>query len=153
MIKLKIPPIKLIGLKLGKKTVNKDGQSSIDCGNLWQQFEKEHIAGQIPNKLSDEVYAVYYDYEGDYTEPFSYFIGCKVDAKSDPPKGLASLMIPEQNYVKVIASGKMPDCISKGWEQIWHSDIERSYKYDFEVYDRRSKKWSSAEVDIFVSSK
>lgn len=69
---------KLIGLKLDHKTTNKGGQSSIDCGNLWQRFEIENFVERIPNKLGDEIYAVYFDYEGDNTEPFSYFIGCKV---------------------------------------------------------------------------
>jgi len=62
------------------------------------------------------------------------------------------LVIPEQNYEKVTARGKMPDCISMSWESIWDSEIIRSYKYDFEVYDERSKDWNNAEVDIFVST-
>src|SRR4051812_30578353 len=72
---------RLIGLKLNKKTTNKGGQSAVDCGNLWQKFVKERAAERIPGKLSDDLYAVYFDYEGDYTQPFSYFIGSRV--KSD----------------------------------------------------------------------
>jgi len=69
---------KLIGLKLNNKTTNESGRSGIDCGNLWQKFETENFVEKIPGRLSDEIYAVYYDYEGDHTKPFSYFIGCKV---------------------------------------------------------------------------
>src|SRR5690349_14738453 len=29
----------LMGLKLNNKTTNENGQSGIDCGNLWQKFE------------------------------------------------------------------------------------------------------------------
>ena len=78
MDKTKKSEFKLIGLKLDNKTTNEGGQSSIECGNLWQKFETENFAERIPDKLSDEVYAVYFDYEGDYTKPYSYFIGCKV---------------------------------------------------------------------------
>ncbi len=152
MEKVKISEFKLIGLKLNKKTANKAGQSSIDCGNLWQKFETESFIERIPNKLSDEIYAVYFDYEGDYTNPFSYFIGCKVKKDTDTPNDMESLTIFEDDYSKVIAKGKMPDCVAKSWKEIWSSKIERAYKYDFEIYDERSKDWSNAEVEIFISS-
>jgi len=37
---IKLVAFKLIGLKLEGKTTNRGGQSSRDCGNLWQTFEK-----------------------------------------------------------------------------------------------------------------
>lgn len=151
MNNIKLTEFKLIGLKLEGKTTNSGGQSSKDCGNLWQEFEKKNFAEQIPDKISNEIYAVYYVYEGDQTEPFSYFIGCKVKLDTETPQGMDSLVIPEQNYEKVTAKGKIPDCISKSWESIWGSEIKRSYKYDFEVYDERSKDWNNAEIDIFIS--
>ena len=152
MEKIKLPGFNLVGIKLDKKTTNSGGQSNIDCGSLWQKFEKENFSARISNKVSDEIYAVYFDYEGDHTQPFSYFIGCKV--KTDPGlvPGIDSLMIPAQSYIKLIAKGKMPDCISDSWKNIWDSKIERAYKYDFEVYDERSKDWNNAIVDIFVST-
>src|SRR5690606_30105993 len=87
---------KLIGLKLPHKTTNENNQSSQDCGNLWQQFEESKIFDRITNKLSNEIYAVYFDYEKDETTPFSYFIGCKVDENSTAPDGLETLIIPSQ---------------------------------------------------------
>jgi len=53
---------KLIGLKLDGQTSNEDAQSSKDCGDLWQKFEADKVFDRIPAKLSDEVYAVYFDY-------------------------------------------------------------------------------------------
>lgn len=79
MGKISTKNFKLIGIKLGHKTTNENKQSSTDCGFLWQKFEKEKIFDLIPNKVSNEIYAVYFDYEKDETKPFSYFIGCKVD--------------------------------------------------------------------------
>jgi predicted transcriptional regulator YdeE len=142
---------KLIGLKLESKTTNEGGQSSVDCGKLWQKFETENLAESIPDKLSDEIYAVYFDYEGDYTKPFSYFIGCKVKIDTDVPHGMDHLIIPAGNFTKVIAKGKMPDCVANSWKDIWNSKTDRAYKYDFEIYGERSKDWSNAEVEIFVS--
>ena len=153
MDKIKKNEFKLIGLKLDKKTTNQNGQSGLDCGNLWQKFEKENFVEKIPNKLSEEIYAVYFDYEDDYTKPFSYFIGCKVKIDSEVPNGMDSLSLPAENYSKIIAKGKMPDCVSDSWKNIWASNIDRAYNCDFEVYDERSKDWSNAEVEIFVSVK
>jgi predicted transcriptional regulator YdeE len=147
----KIDTITLIGLKLPSKTSNENNQSMKDGGELWTRFEKEEIASKIPNKLSDEIIAVYYNYEGDHTRPFSYFIGCKVEQGTHVPDDLDSLTIPAGNYQKVTAKGEMPGCMAEKWREIWNSNIPRAYKFDFEIYDERSQDWSDAEVDIYLS--
>ena len=151
MNKNNIEEFRLIGLKLDHKTTNEHGQSGIDCGNLWQRFERENYADKIPGKLSNEIYAVYFEYEGDYTKPFSYFIGCKVNKDTKALHNMDGLLLPSGIYAKVTAKGKIPDCITNTWKDIWSSDIKRSYHYDFEVYDERSRDWRSAEIDIFIS--
>ncbi|MEB2778096.1 GyrI-like domain-containing protein [Algoriphagus sp. D3-2-R+10] len=151
MTESKKDSFKLIGIKLDHKTTNENNQSSTDCGNLWQKFEKEKIFDLIPNKLSNEIYAVYFDYEKDETKPFSYFIGCKVHKNADVPENLTSLEIPSQNYVKFVAKGIMTGCITRKWEQIWKSNTDRKFGFDFEVYDERSQDWNDAELDIFIS--
>jgi predicted transcriptional regulator YdeE len=153
MSKVEIEEINLIGLPLNGKTSNANGQSGIDCGNLWQQFEKGQYSEKIPGKLSEEIYAVYHQYEGDYTKPYSYFIGCKVSPGTEVPEGLISLVINSGTYQKILAKGKMPDCVADAWREIWSSDISRKYEADFEVYDERSRDWSKAEVDIYLSIK
>jgi len=67
------------------------------------------------------------------------------------PENLESLEIPSQNYVRVIAKGAMTECITKAWEKIWDSEIQRKFGFDFEVYDERSQDWNDAELDIYVS--
>ena len=143
---------KLVGLKLNSKTTNQNKQSSKDCGELWQKFETEKIFDVIPEKLSNEVYAVYFNYEKDETTPFSYFIGCKVKMNSETPKQLEELMIPSQEYSKFTANGVMTGCVTDAWKEIWNSDTERKFGFDFEVYDERSQDWSNAEVDIYIST-
>lgn len=143
--------IYLIGLALPFKTTNENNQSMKDCGELWARFEKEEVASKIPGKLNAEVIAVYHDYEGDHTQPFSYFIGCKVAEGTEAPEGLDSLIIPSGSYQKVTAKGEMPGCIAEKWQEIWNLDIPRAYRTDFEVYDEHSGDWSDAEVDIYLS--
>lgn len=143
--------LQLIGIRLSHQTTNENGQSNIDCGNLWQRFEKEQIFGQIPNRIGNAVYAVYFDYQGDHTQPFSYFIGCVVQAGTVPPEGLDGLNIPEQKIETYTAKGQMPDCIGTVWKEIWASQKDRAYGFDYECYDERSHNWNDAEVDVFVS--
>lgn len=150
MESVQLEKIRLIGLKLQGKTTNQNSQSSKDCGNLWQRFEQENIKEQIPNKLSNKVYAVYYDYNGDENQPFAYFIGCAVSG-DEVFQGLDSLIIPSQTYLKTVAKGVMPRCITETWKMIWSSKLPRRFGFDFETYDERSSDWNNAEVDIFVS--
>ena len=143
---------KLAGIKLCRKTTNQNKQSSKDCGELWQKFETDKIFDIIPEKVSNEVYAVYFDYEKDETTTFSYFIGCKVKKNSETPNELEELTIPTQEYSKFTAKGAMTGCITDAWKEIWNSDTERKFGFDFEVYDERSQDWSNAEVDIYIST-
>lgn len=143
---------KLAGIKLYGKTTNQNKQSIKDCGELWQKFETEKIFDVIPKKLSNEVYAVYYDYEKDETTSFSYFIGCKVEENSETCKELEELIIPAQEYSKFTAKGIMTGCVTDVWNEIWNSDIRRKFGFDFEIYDERSQDWNNAEVAIYIST-
>ena len=142
---------KLIGLKLNGKTKNENGQSGKDCGELWQRFEESKIKELIPNKVSDTIYAVYYDYESKENGLFSYFIGCKVEENTEKPNNLDEIIIPEQNYHKETVKGQMTACISDAWTRIWNSNLKLKFAYNFEVYDERSFDWNNAEIDIFLS--
>ena len=151
MNQTEIKPFILVGISI--KTTNENGRSNIDCGHLWQKFEVENYADKIPGKMDNKIIAVYYDYEGDYTQPFSYFIGCKVHQHIDVPRGMQALLVPGGSYQLFKATGKMPDCVASSWREIWSAEIKRSYLYDFEVYDERSLDWNNAEVDIYISVK
>ena len=151
MNRIELQETKLIGLALKGKTSNENEQAATDCGNLWQEFEKGAYAELIPGKLSDEIIAVYHEYEGDHTKPYSYFIGCRVSADTAVPEGLQSLSLAKGEYRKIIATGKMPDCVANSWREIWSSNMQRGYRTDFEVYGEKSKDWNNAEVEIYVS--
>jgi predicted transcriptional regulator YdeE len=146
-----IENFKLTGLKLDKKTSNANGQAAIDCGGLWQEFISEGITSKITDKLSPDIYAVYFDYDGDHTQPYSFFIGCKVSTDAVTPEGLQSIEIPNQNCNIVTAKGKMPDCVANAWQEIWKSNIERAYGFDFEVYNELSADCEDAVVAIYLS--
>ena len=145
--------VTLIGLKLNTKTTNANGQAATDCGGLWQRFIGEGIADKITNKSSNDIYAVYFDYDGDHTQPYSFFIGCPVAADAELFEDLDTITIPTQKYTTVTAKGKMPNCVANAWNDIWQFEINRAYGYDFEVYNELSADWQNAEVAIYLSVK
>jgi predicted transcriptional regulator YdeE len=148
---MEIAKFKLMGLKLPGKTSNLNNQSNIDCAWLWQKFQRENIFEQIPNKVNQDLYAVYFDYGQDPSMAFSYFLGCLVVDPTPKPAHLDELEIPLQQYLKVTAKGTMTACITQAWQQIWDSNLQRKFGFDFEIYDERSQDWNQAEVDLFVS--
>lgn len=143
----------LAGLRLPHKTTNKNEQAMQDCGHLWTRFGQENVRERLKDRLSDEVYAVYFDYDGDYSMPYAYFIGCKVPEGTALPHGLDLLHVPAQAVMSVPVSGKMPQCVADAWRNIWATEYPRAYGFDYEVYDERSQHWDSAELDIFLSVK
>lgn len=143
----------LIGLSLNKKTTNENGQANIDCGGLWQAFITGNYAEMISGKLDNDILAVYHDYDGDYTQPFAYFIGCRVENGTEVPAGMDSLTINAGKYQHFLAKGQVPDCIAKVWQEIWNADMNRAYGTDFEVYYEKSQNWSDAEIDVYISVK
>ena len=153
MAVVEIKEKRLIGLALRSKTVNANGQSSRDCENLWHEFHKQNFSDIIGGKVSNDIFGVYHDYEGDSTQPFSYFIGYEVSPDAEVTGGLQSLTIPAGQYQKHVAKGTMPECVISAWKEIWNIAYRRTYQVDFEVYDERSKDWSSAEVDVYLSVK
>lgn len=97
------------------------------------------------------MYAVYSDYEKDWTGTYSYLLGCGVTRADKVPEGLEVRHIPAQTYAVFTAKGKMPDEIVGVWANVWSSDLPRTYTFDFEVYDKRFARPVAKEADIYVA--
>ena len=145
--------ITLIGIALQEKTTNENQQSSTDIGAFWQTFMKENVASKIPGRVGEDIYAVYYDYEGDHTKPFGYFIGVPVGDDTTVPAGMTKIDIPTGRYEHFVGKGKMPDCMIDAWAKIWDADMKRTYTADYEVYSSKANDAENAEVDIFIAVK
>lgn len=134
---LKLEAFHIIGIIV--RTTNKDGKAAQDIGGLWQKFMSENIIGQIPNKVDHEVYSVYTDYEGDYTQPYTTLLGCKVTSLEEIPKGMIGKSFGESTYLKFTAKGNLADnIVYDAWAKIWNKDLDRRYIADFEVYGGKS---------------
>ena len=143
---------KIIGIAV--RTTNANGQAATDLGKLWGQFISEAVS-KIPNVISEEVIAVYTDYESDYQGTYTAIIGKKVSSLDEIPKGMIGREFPAKKFQKFIAKGEMPNAVVQTWKAIWEQDevLNRVYQYDFEVYGEKCQNGIESEVEIFISVK
>ncbi|WP_343637039.1 GyrI-like domain-containing protein [Fluviicola sp.] len=144
---------KIIGIST--KTSNQNGEASSDIGALWGQFISENLLEKIPNQLNSEIVCVYTDYESNYTGKYNCIIGMKVSSLDDIPEGMTGREFPGGNFHSFLAKGSLPEAIVETWQDIWDQDetLNRSYTYDYEVYDYRSRLGEESEVDIYIAKK
>ena len=100
---------KIIGIST--RTTNKDNQAQQDLGNLWGQFFAENLLDKIPNKVSNEIVAIYTDYKSDFTEDYTAIIGIAVSTLDEIPNGLIGREFQAENFQKFIAKGEMPNAV------------------------------------------
>ncbi|MDO5105399.1 GyrI-like domain-containing protein [Capnocytophaga sp.] len=141
---------KIIGIAV--RTTNANGQSATDLGELWGRFMSETNA-KIPNAISEEIIAIYTDYESDYRGAYTTIIGKKVCSLDEIPEGMIGREFPVAKFQKFVAKGQMPNAVMQTWKTIWEQDttLHRAYHYDFEVYGEKSQNGDQSEVEIFVS--
>lgn len=136
------------------RTINKDGKAQKDLGELQHKFFTRQIAATIPNKVSDDVYCAYTDYESDFMGEYTAILGCKVSSVENLPKGLIVKEIPMSTYRVYKSEGKLPECIAGTWAEIWRSpDNDRAYKADFEIYGAEAQNPENAAVYTYLSVK
>ncbi len=148
-----IQPFKIIEISV--RTTNENGNGAEDIGALWGKFISENIAGKISNKESEEIYAVYTDYESDYTGKYTTVIGQKVSTLKTIPEGCVGREFQGGSYKKFMAKGAMPQAIVESWKDIWAKDkvLNRRYTADFEVYGQKSQNGDASEVEIYIAVK
>ena len=114
--------LKIIGIEI--RTSNENGVAIEDLGKLWGQFFSENIASKIPNKISDNIYAVYTDYESDYKGKYTTIIGCEVDKLDNIPDGLIGREFASQKSKTFLAKGEIHKAVGETWSEIWEKDKE-----------------------------
>lgn len=146
-----IEQFKIIGIET--RTSNENGKASEDLGKLWEQFFTTNVPNKIVNKESDEIFAIYTDYESDYKGEYTCVLGMKVNSLEQIPENLIGREFKSQKYQKFIAKGEMPNAVVETWKGIWSKDNEMNRKYtaDLEVYGKKSQNGENSEVDIFIA--
>lgn len=141
---------------ISTRTINENGQSAKDIEALWGKFWSEEIQKQIPNQISDEIYAVYSDYESDFTRPYTTIVGSAVSSLAHIPEGFVGITIETAAYQKFVSKGKMPEAVFNTWLEIWgDNDLnqKRAYQADFTIHGKKYYDGDQAEVETFISIK
>ncbi|HEX2578803.1 MAG TPA: GyrI-like domain-containing protein [Rhabdochlamydiaceae bacterium] len=116
-----------------------------------ERFFKENIPAKIPNKVNGNILALYTDYEGDYTKPYSWILGCEVSSLEDVPAGLVGKIIPAAKYAVFTTQGEFPQGLIAAWQAVWKSHLSRSYTSDFELYRSDFNPQNNPEVKLYIA--
>ena len=135
-----------------RRTSNADGRSIKDIPACWQDYLSQNMASKIPHRAkTPAMFAVYSDYESDWTGEYAYLIGSEVIKADTIPAGLAVVRIPAQTYVVFTAAGLMPDAILGVWVSVWGTKLPRAYTFDFEQYDARFTRPENKEAEVCIA--
>ncbi len=141
----------IIGIAV--RTTNENGQAGKDIEALWERFMAEKVQEKIPNKIDNDIYGIYTDYESDHTKPYTAILGCKVHNLSEVPEGFVSKKLGGGNFVKFEATGDLRQgIVYQKWLDIWEMDLDRTYSADFEIYGKQAQNPSSATVEIHIAT-
>jgi predicted transcriptional regulator YdeE len=141
--------LNIVGIECRTSNATEDGPQ--DIPQLWGRFYDEDIINKIPNKASHEVIALYCDYEGDYTQPYSLVIGCPVTSLDNIPEGMVAKIIPAGSYAIFRAIGEYPSKLIETWGNIWQTELKRTYTGDYEFYGEKFSSGSPQEVDVYIA--
>lgn len=131
----RIPAFDVVGVS---EIISSKEQAEGAIGALWKSFFEKMDGLDLGDIREDDLtYAVYSDYEGDYTQPYRLTIGYKVSVDSKDPEGLFRSHVQLDDYALLQARGEQPKALVEAWETVWKSDLDRYYKSDFEVYGPR----------------
>lgn len=136
-----------IGLEL--RTNNEE--CSIAMPAHQAKFFKENIISKIPNKVNGDILALYTDYEGDYTQAYSWILGCEVSSLDEIPDELVGKKIPQSKYAVFTTEGEFPQGLIAAWHEIWNSNLDRLYTSDFEVYRSNFDPLNNPKVKIYIA--
>jgi predicted transcriptional regulator YdeE len=121
----------------------------------WARFAQAGLAECLPQRLSDDVYAVYTHFQNagvDNGGWYTLVIGHAVpgDTPAPAPEGLTHVVAPaSQRAVFEVAQGR-PELVGAEWQQIWQrSDLQKTILADYERYQLDGR--ISIHIGVFGS--
>ena len=136
--------ILIIGIEL--RTTN--DRAFTDIPLHWQKFYQDSMLDQIPNKVSNDVYAVYTNFEhpGQNNEGmYSFILGAQVTTLNFIPFPFVSTVIPPSRREVFSVATSHPENVGETWQTIWRrTDLKKTFISDYERYQ------PSGTIAIFV---
>lgn len=124
-----------------------------DVPPIWAKFNSEKLESKIPNRSAHNLLVVYTEYEGDYTQPYTYLIGSEVSSKNQIPPEMRVIEIPKATYAVFTARGAFPNSLITTWQMIWRTPLPRLYTADFELYPPDYNPKANPEVKVYIAIK
>ncbi len=142
--------ILIAGIKT--RTTNNDSQAMADIGAMWQEFFSKNILSAIDDRVSNDIYLIYTNYESDYLGYYDAILGLQVSDFTGVASGFFKHTIQAGKYKKYLAKGQLPDAVINVWKEIWKADVSlnRIYGSDFEIYTDKALNKQDAEVEIMI---
>ena len=125
------------------RTSNENPQ---EIGAAWQTFMGSGAGQDIPGRVDDKVVAVYCDYEGDHTKPYTYVLGCRVGEGTEAPEGMVRRELPAGSYAHYVSKGEQPGALVQTWMSIWGAGLSRAFVCDYEIHDLSAPE----RIEVFV---
>jgi predicted transcriptional regulator YdeE len=125
-------------------------------GKQWERLMKEGLLGEIPNKADGNIVALYTEYASDKDGEYTYVLGARVTNAERIPPRMVSRRVPSGRYaVFTSEKGPVQKVVVEMWQRVWTTPQkalggERTYKADFEVYDKRAQNPADAVVELYV---
>lgn len=142
-------PIYVVGLSV--RTSNENQQSFQDIPALWGKFMSQGITDKVKNKLNDNIYVVYtnFEHEGvNNSGMYTTYIGCAVAKDDVEQPDLVSTMVPAGEYRHFAVADNNPENVGPEWQKIWAMPAAEkanwSFKAEYECYH------ANGEIDIFI---
>ncbi len=135
----------IVGLALTTSNLS----AAYEIPPFWDQIRDSNVLSLIPNKVSENIYGLYTDYEGDHTASYTLVVGCEVSSVGKIPDEMIVKTVPSANYAVFTAKGHYPQSVYEAWLSIWNLNLPRSYSGDFELYGEKFQK--DSEVDIYIA--
>jgi predicted transcriptional regulator YdeE len=136
-----------------KRTTNENDLARKDIKALWEKFYKENKTDKVSNKKSNDLLALYTEYEKDFSKPYTYYLGHKVKKTGLKSKDLYFIVVPKGKYAVIEVFEPFPDSIFNTWEEIRDSDLKRAFSVDFEVYGMDYFREKEKKMKIYLSMK
>jgi predicted transcriptional regulator YdeE len=126
-------------------------------GKQWDRLFKEGVLTAIPNKADASIVALYTEYASDNDGAYTYVLGARVTKVESLPAGMVAKKVPAGRYAVFTSErGPVQKVVVEMWQRVWATPKsalggDRSYKTDFEVYDRQAQNPADSIVDLYVA--
>ena len=119
----------------------------------WKTFFEKEILSTIPEKINDDIYAVYTEYDripqsadDIYSLGYTFIIGAAVNRADRLPSTLVSTIVPATKRAVFPIEPGNPELVGAAWQKIWQmQDLLRAFAPDYEHYS------VNGDIDILVS--